>query len=86
MILYIHNMKITRKYGIISAAILLLAGFLFGMYFLFPAGEKSEYFYVIVMTIVISGADEQFVSWIWPRTKQKRQEYNPLLSEEDKQS
>jgi hypothetical protein len=79
-------MKINRKYGIISAVILLLAGFLLGMYFLFPAGEKSEYFYVIVMTIVISGADEQFFSWIWPRTKPQKQEYNPLLSEENKEN
>lgn len=79
-------MKINRKYGFISAAILLLAGFLLGMYFLFPAGEKSEYFYVIVMTIVISGADEQFVNWVWPRKNPQRPEYNPLLSEEDKQN
>lgn len=79
-------MKITRKYWFISAAVLLLTGFLLGMYFLFPAGEKSEYFYVILMTIVISGAGEQFVSWVWPQTKPPRQDYNPLLSEEDKQN
>lgn len=78
-------MKTGRQYVYISIAVLILAGFLTGMYFLFPVEEKSEYFYVIFITIVISGANGQFFKWAWNKIIKRRAEKNPLLSSEKDQ-
>lgn len=56
---------------------------LLGTYMLFPQGEKSEYFYLILMTIVISGAGDQIVRLIFKKISSRNVPKNLKVDDEE---
>lgn len=71
--------KISPAFIVICLVIIILAG----TYLLFPKGEKSDFFYLILMTIVISGADDQIVKALFRKISHRSAGKKSLLSDKE---
>lgn len=77
----LSNMKIISKISFSQTVIGMVILILTGSYLLFPKEQKSEFFYLVFITIVTSGADGQFVNYIFKKLASKRQPKNPLMDD-----
>jgi lipoprotein signal peptidase len=71
-----------KKISFSQMVFLFIVVILTGTYLLFPGGQKSEFFYLVFMTIVISGADGQFFDHLIKKIASKRKEKNPLIDQD----
>lgn len=71
-------MKYLNRIPAIAVVICFVVLILAGTYLLFPQGQKSEFFYLILMTIVISGADDQMVKSIFKKIANRRKSKDPF--------
>ncbi len=65
---------------IVSGIILIIS---IGTYLLFPKGQKSEFFYLVLMTIVISGAGSQIVDIFFKKISRKRKFENDIVEKKE---
>ncbi|MBI2284809.1 MAG: hypothetical protein HYU71_13935 [Bacteroidetes bacterium] len=76
-------MKYLNKISATSVIIFFVVLILAGTYLLYPKGEKSEFFYLILMTVVISGADEQMVKALFRKISHRSAGKKSLLSDKE---
>lgn len=75
-------MKKFKKISFSQIIIVLVLVILTGSYLLFPVGQKSEFFYLVFITIVCSGADSQFMDHMFKKIASKRHPKNPLIDQD----